>query len=435
MSVLKRTSRRTAIAALVTGGLLAGALTIVATSSYGDARPAAASGQPEQVAMQDTIVPGEQLQLAETGAKTVAVSVAAAAAKAGASQQVCAASDSRWVRVRFKELTLTGKDTVTITGSAGGKYTLKAINWQGKAFYTRALQGNCVTVKTAFASATSSYRIDAYQAGIAATVTVAAAGDICGSACNQTRPLVESMNPTAVITAGDNAYESGTLSEFNNSYNPQWGVFKSKTYPTPGNHEYITSNAKGYFDYFNGAGQNTGRAGERGKGYYSYDVGDWHFVALNSNIAKTASSAQVQWLRADLAASTKPCTAAYWHHSRFAAGNYSDNTAMQPFFQALYDYKADLVVSGHDHNYIRFAPSKPDGTLDAVNGVRQLLIGTGGRALYGAGGTTKATIEKKDYNTFGVGKLTLTATGYTAAFVPVAGRTFTDSVQGTCHAK
>jgi hypothetical protein len=433
MSVLKSTSRRTAIAALVTGGLLAGALTIVATSSYGDARPAAASVQPQQVAMQDTIVPGEQLQLAETGARTVAITVAAA--RAGATQQVCAAADSRWVRVRFKELTLTGKDTVTITGSAGGKYTLKATNWQGKAFYTRALQGNCVTVKTAFASAASSYRIDAYQAGIAATVTVAAAGDICGSACNQTRPLVESMNPTAVITAGDNAYESGSLSEYNNSYNPQWGVFKSKTFPTPGNHEYNTANAKGYFDYFNGAGQNTGRAGERGKGYYSFDVGDWHFVALNSNIAKTASSAQVQWLRADLAASTKPCTAAYWHHSRFAAGNYGDNTAMQPFFQALYDYKADLVVSGHDHNYIRFAPSKPDGTLDAANGVRQLLIGTGGRALYGAGGTTKATIEKKDYNTFGVDKLTLTATGYTAAFVPVAGRTFTDSVQGTCHAK
>ena len=311
----------------------------------------------------------------------------------------------------------------------------KAANWQGKAFYSRAFAGNCVTVKPTLTSPTSTYNIDSLQAGIAATVTVAAAGDICGSACNQTRPVVESMNPTAVITAGDNAYESGTLSEFNNSYNPQWGVFKSKTYPTPGNHEYNTSGAKGYFDYFNGVGQNTGRAGERGKGYYSYDVGDWHFVALNSNVAKTASSAQVQWLRADLAASTKPCTAAYWHHARFAAGNYSDNTSVQPFYQALYDYKADLVVSGHDHNYIRFAPSKPDGTKDAVNGVRQLLIGTGGRALYGSGGTTRATIEKKEYNTFGVGKLTLTATGYTAAFVPVAGRTFTDSVTGTCHAK
>lgn len=429
--MLNRPSRRTTIAAIVTGGLLAGGLTIVATSSYGDAdaRPVAASVETQQ----DTIVAGEQLQLAETGAKTVAVKTALA--KAGTSQQVCAASDSRWVRVRFKELTLIGKDTVTVTGSAGGKYTLKATKWQGKAFYTRAFQGNCVTVKPNFASSASSYRVDAYQAGILATVTVAAAGDICGSACNQTRPLVEAMNPAAVITAGDNAYESGTLSEYNNSYNPQWGVFKSKTFPTPGNHEYVTANAKGYFDYFNGVGQATGRAGDRTKGYYSYDVGDWHFVALNSNIAKTASSAQVQWLRADLAASTKPCTAAYWHHSRFAAGNYGDNTSVQPFFQALYDYKADLVVSGHDHNYIRFAPSKPDGTKDATNGVRQLLIGTGGRALYGAGGTTKATIEKKDYNTFGVGKLTLTATGYTAAFIPVAGRTFTDTVQGTCHPK
>jgi hypothetical protein len=429
MSALKTPSRRTAVAALVTGTLLAGALAVVATNSSDDARPVAAAVP----ATPDTIVPGEQLQLAETGAKTVAISTAAAA-KTGATQQVCAAPGDEWIRVRFKDLTLVGKDTVTVTGSRGGSYTLKATNWQGKAFYTRSFQGDCVSVKTSFAAA-SSYRIDAYQAGVLATVTVAAAGDICGSACNQTRPLVESMNPAAVITAGDNAYESGTLTEYNNSYNPQWGVFKSKTFPTPGNHEYNTSNAKGYFDYFNGVGQNTGRAGERGKGYYSFDVGDWHFVALNSNISKSASSTQVQWLRADLAASTKPCTAAYWHHSRFAAGNYGDNTAMQPFFQALYDYKADLVVSGHDHNYIRFAPSKPDGTKDTVNGVRQLLIGTGGRALYGAGGTTRATIEKKEYSTFGVGKLTLTATGYTAAFVPVAGRTFTDSVQGTCHAK
>ncbi|MEU4395315.1 metallophosphoesterase [Kribbella sp. NPDC023855] len=428
MSVLKRPSRRTAIAALITGGLLAGGLTTVATVSYGDARPAAAALQPQP----DTIVPGEQLQLAEAGAKTVAVN--AAAAKAG-SQQICADADSRWVRLRFKELSLTGKDTVTVTGSRGGSSTLKATNWWGKAFYTRALQGNCVTVTPSFASSASSYRVDAYQAGTLATVVVAAAGDICGSACNQTRPVVENMNPTAVITAGDNAYDSGTLSEFNTKYHPQWGVFKSKTFPTPGNHEYYTSGANGYFDYFNGVGQNTGRAGDRSKGYYSFDVGDWHFVALNSNIAKTSTSTQVQWLRADLAASTKPCTAAYWHHSRFAAGNYSDNTSVQPFFQALYDYKADLVISGHDHNYIRFAPSKPDGTRDTVNGVRQLLIGTGGKGLYGSGGTTRATIEAKNYSTFGVGKLTLTATGYTADFVPVAGRTFTDTVQGTCHPK
>ena len=429
MSELKHPSRRTVLTGLLSGALVAGTLVAI---SYGDRSPAAAVGQPQQDLTQ--IVPGEQLQLAEPGATTSRVSTAAA--KTGGSQQICAAQqDAKWVRVRFNTLALTGTDSVTVTGSEGGRYTFKAANWPGKAFYSRAFAGNCVSVKPTFAAPTSSYSIDSFQAGITATVTVAAAGDICGSACNQTRPLVENMNPTAVITAGDNAYESGTLSEYNNNYNPQWGVFKSKTYPTPGNHEYNTSAAKGYFDYFNGVGQNTGRAGERGKGYYSYDVGDWHFVALNSNISRTSTSAQVQWLRADLAASTKPCTAAYWHHSRFAAGNYSDNTSVQPFFQALYDYKADLVISGHDHNYIRFAPSKPDGTADAANGVRQLLIGTGGRALYGSGGTTRATIEKKEYNTFGVGKLTLTATGYTAAFVPVAGRTFTDSVTGTCHAK
>jgi hypothetical protein len=435
MSVLKKLSRRS-VAGLAAGILLAAGLTTIATVSYGD-DDAAQVAATVQVPVQSPVAT-EQLQLTESGVRTVQVETGAAA-KAAGKQEVCAEPDAQWLRIRFADLSLAGKDSVTVTGSTGTKYTVTATNWRGKAFYTRAFAGRCVTLTSSFASAGSSYAVDSYQSGIqplpAATVTVAAAGDICGSACNQTRPLVESMNPTAVITAGDNAYESGTLSEFNNSYHPQWGVFKSKTYPSPGNHEYITANAKGYFDYFNGVGQDTGRAGDRDKGYYSYDVGDWHFVALNSNIARTATSAQVQWLRADLAASTKPCTAAYWHHSRFAAGNYSDNTSVQPFFQALYDYKADLVISGHDHNYIRFAPSKPDGTKDAVNGVRQFLIGTGGRALYGSGGTTKATIEKKDYTTFGVGKLTLTATSYQVDFVPVAGRTFTDTIQGTCHAK
>lgn len=400
---------------VIAGSLLAAGLTTVA----------AATEDGDLTIPVPPVVTAEREQLAEAGTTSAAVKQEPG--------RVCAEPGARWLRVRFAELTLYGSDKIVLAG----RHTLTGKNWPGKAFHTRAFPGRCVTVTPRLADPRSRYTIDAYQSGTQplteATVTVAAAGDICGSACNQTAPLVNAMNPTAVVLAGDNAYESGTLSEYNNKYHPNWGAFKSKTRPSPGNHEYQTSGASGYFDYFNGVGNNTGPAGERGKGYYSFDVGDWHFIALNSNIARTATSTQVQWLRNDLTANTKPCTAAYWHHSRFAAGNYSDNTSMTPIFQALYDHKADLVISGHDHNYIRFAPSRPDGTRDPTNGVRQLLIGTGGRTLYGSGGSTVATIERSNYNTFGVGKLTLTATGYTANFVPVAGRTFTDTISGTCH--
>ncbi|WP_328991165.1 metallophosphoesterase [Kribbella sp. NBC_01245] len=433
MSELKLPSRRSILIGVTVGAVLAGAATSVATASKEE--------QPQQdkpIAVSSTEgvpVPGQRLQLSEKGAR--AGTFAAAAKSAAGVQRLCAQQDARWLRVRFAKLDLAGSDRVTVVGAAGGKTVLTATNWRGEAFYTKAFPGRCVTVTPSFANQSSQYVVDAYQDGAMplpeATVVVAAAGDICGSACNQTRPVVTNINPAAVITAGDNAYDSGTLSEYNNKYHPQWGAFKSKTYPSAGNHEYQTSGASGYFDYFNGVGQATGRAGARGKGYYSVDIGDWHFIALNSNISKSTGSTQEQWLRADLAANTKPCVAAYWHHPRFSAGNYSDNTSIRPFFQALYDYKADLIINGHDHNYIRFAPSRPDGTKDTVNGVRQLLIGTGGKSLYGSGGSTVATIEKKEYSTFGVGKLTLTATGYTADFVPVAGRTFTDTVTGTCH--
>lgn len=259
------------------------------------------------------------------------------------------------------------------------------------------------------------------------TVIVAAVGDMCGSACDQTAKLVEAMNPTAVITAGDNAYSSGTLSEYRTKYDPYWGKFKDKTYPSPGNHEYETTGAAGYFDYY-GA-----KAGQRGKGFYSVNIGDWHMVALNSNISMSAGSEQEKWLRADLAANTKPCTAAYWHHPLFSRGDHGDNTKSKPVFQALYDNKADLVIVGHDHNYERFAPARPDGTKDVVNGVRQLVIGTGGTGLRPFANSTKGPSEVGNAKTLGVGKLTLTSTGYTAEFIPVSGSTFRDSVSGDCH--
>ncbi|MBM7772286.1 hypothetical protein JOD54_002490 [Actinokineospora baliensis] len=272
------------------------------------------------------------------------------------------------------------------------------------------------------------------QQPAAAEVVVVGAGDICGSNCKQTADLVKAANPAAVFTTGDNAYENGSLSDYRTYYEPAWGQFRSLIKPTPGNHEYQTSGAAGYWDYFNGAGNNTGPAGERGKGYYSWDVGDWHFVALNSNITMSAGSAQEVWLRNDLKSTAKPCTAAYFHHPLFTRGSHSPTTAARPLWQALYDNKADLILNGHDHNYQRYAPQRPDGTADATNGIRQVLVGTGGRAFY-TFSRTMPNIEASNDNTYGILKLTLSATGYRGQFVPVAGRTFTDDFSGSCKPK
>lgn len=354
---------------------------------------------------------------------------AAAPADIRSVHQICG-DGAKWLRLHVTSLSLADGDSVTLTGSAGGSYTLTGRNWAGKPFHTRSFEGSCVTVTPSLKSPSSSYSFGGYETGTqalaAATVTVAAVGDICGSNCDRTADVIEAMNPNALIMPGDLAYESGTLSEFNNNYDPYYGQFKNISYPSPGNHEYQTSGAAGYFDYW-GA-----RAGERGKGYYSFDVGDWHFVALNSNIARGAGSAQEQWLRTDLTANTKPCTAAYWHHPRFSRGSHGDDTSVTPLYQALYDHRADLLIVGHDHNYQRFAMARPNGTTDTVNGIRQLLIGTGGRGFYSFDSTPAAVVEASNANTFGVGKLTLTATTYRADFVPVAGSTYTDSVTGTC---
>ncbi|QXV57616.1 metallophosphoesterase [Amycolatopsis sp. TNS106] len=412
----RRWRRRTL--AVATATLAAGAFLVAAQPQAGGAAPFAAPEVADQVP-----------QLTEAGVTAGAASVSGAGASNLATRSVCAPG-AQWLRVRFTELSLRGEDSVTLTGSHAGAFTLTARNWPGKAFHTRAFEGDCVRVSAALSDPASRFAIDAYQAGdrplASATTTVAAVGDVCGSSCNQTAPLIENMNPQALILAGDNAYNSGTLSEYRNTYDPHYGKFKAITYPTPGNHEYNTSGASGYFDYF-GA-----RAGERGKGYYSFDVGDWHFVALNSNITRSTGSAQETWLKNDLAASTKPCTAAFFHHPRFSRGSHGDDTSVRPFFQALYDAKADLIVVGHDHNYQRYAPSRPDGTRDDVNGVRELLIGTGGRGYYNFDQSSAAVQEAGNTNTFGVGKLTLSATDYRSDFVPVSGRTFTDTATGKC---
>ncbi|MEV6521431.1 metallophosphoesterase [Longispora sp. NPDC051575] len=417
-----RTTRRTTLAAALGCALaLATVLTVASTSAATGPRPdLAAMAAPE---------PADQTpQLAEPN--TVTGRAAVTGAPGAAPRTVCH-QGARWLRLRFTELSLRGADSVTVTGTAGGGHTFTAANWPGRAFTTQAFGGDCVQVSPQLTDPGSRFAVDSYQAGATsltdASVTVAAVGDLCGSSCNQTAALVTAMNPAALILAGDIAYDSGSTSDFNNKYDPYYGKFKSITYPSPGNHEYKTSGASGYFGYFGT------RAKPAGLSYYSFDVGDWHFVSLNSNIDMGTSSAQTTWLKNDLAANTKPCTAAYWHHPRFSGSSHGDQTAVNPLYTALYNARADLVVVGHDHNYQRFAPSKPDGTRDDVNGIRQLLIGTGGTGTYSLDSNTAAVREKGDANTFGVGKLTLSATGYKADFVPVAGRTFTDTVSGTCH--
>ncbi|MFE2754575.1 DNRLRE domain-containing protein [Actinosynnema sp. NPDC059335] len=253
-------------------------------------------------------------------------------------------------------------------------------------------------------------------------------GDIAnsGSGDTATAALLDGI-PGTVFTTGDNVYDSGTASEFATYYDPTWGRHKARTRPSPGNHDYGTGGAAGYYDYF-GA-----QAGPSGRGYYSYDLGNWHIVSLNSNIGTAAGSAQEQWLRADLAASTKPCTAAYWHHPLFTSGaNHAPSTATRPLFQALYDHNADVVIFGHNHQYERFAPQNPSGGLDTTRGIRTFVAGMGGASHYGFG-TIRPNSEVRNSTAYGVLKLTLRSTGFDWQFVPVAGQTFTDSGSTACH--
>ena len=260
------------------------------------------------------------------------------------------------------------------------------------------------------------------------------AGDIasCSSTGDEaTATLLDGIAGT-VITLGDNAYDNGTASEFANCYGPSWGRHLARTMPSAGNHEYNTLNATGYYGYFGTA------AGDPSKGYYSYDLGAWHIIVLNSNsscttISCAAGSAQDTWLRADLAAHTNVCTLAYWHHPRFNSGaSHGNNTAVAPFWDALYQYGADVILNGHEHVYERFAPQTPAGVADPAAGIRQFTVGTGGRSHY-TFGTIQPNSEVRDGTSYGVLKLTLHATSYDWQFVPVAGATFTDSGTGSCH--
>jgi hypothetical protein len=256
------------------------------------------------------------------------------------------------------------------------------------------------------------------------------AGDIASCTSNgdeATALLLDQISGT-VFTLGDNAYQNGTLAEFNNCYNPTWGRHKNRTMPVAGNHEYNTAGASGYFDYFGAV------AGDRSKGYYSFNLGSWHIIVLNSNCSNVggcgAGSTQEQWLRADLAANSTQCTLAMWHHPLFASG--ASSTRSLPLWNALYDFNADLILNGHAHVYERFGPQNPAGKLDTARGIREIIVGSGG---IGHGSTTTFAPNSEVYNgnTFGVIKLTLKSDRYDWQFVPEAGKTFTDSGSTLCH--
>jgi hypothetical protein len=264
---------------------------------------------------------------------------------------------------------------------------------------------------------------------------VAAAGDIAcaaganpGRSCQQkavSDAIVADVGVTAVLTLGDNQYDQGTARAYRDSYDKSWGRFKPKTHPVPGNHEYQTANAAGYYDYFGSL------AGPRGKGYYSYDIGGWHFIALNSEISTTSKSDQLSWLKADLNAHPAKCVAAYWHRPRWSTGSeHGDDRKVAPLVQALYDANADLVLSGHDHDYERFRPLNPAGKPDSRRGIVQIVSGLGGKSHYVVSG--RSTTAAKSDTAYGYSRLVLHATSAEITFEPAVG-TYRDSFTLNCH--
>ena len=248
-----------------------------------------------------------------------------------------------------------------------------------------------------------------------------------------TSGLLLRTNLAAVLTLGDNQYDDGTLSEFQRSYDPTWGRVKGITRPSPGNHEYRSSNANGYFSYFGPA------AGDPASGYYAFQIGSWKLFSLNSNCDPPPSgvgqcaegSPQLQWLESELRGSANTCVLAYWHHPRFSSTSRYPTEAVTPMWSTLDRYGAELVLSGHAHNYERFAPQATDGT-SRPDGIREIIVGTGGKSLYGFGAPARNSEVRWDGG-FGILELALAPEGYAWRFVPADGASFTDSGAARCH--
>lgn len=273
----------------------------------------------------------------------------------------------------------------------------------------------------------------AHRASETPPLVVVAAGDVAPPAINQnerTAKLVESLSPVAVLVAGDTQYDQGLAVEYEAGYAPTWGRFLDKTWAAPGNHEY-KSGAQGYFDYF-GA-----RAGPDRRGYYSVDVGDWHVISLNTGHlcasgACAEGSAQYEWLKADLAGTTKKCVVAFFHHPRFTDGHHGDFTPVDPLWRLLASHNVELVINGHEHLYERFAPMNADGQL-TPDGTTEVVVGTGGITMAPPGHGAQRSVARQ-HTAWGVLKLSLWPTRWQAEFLSVpGGEVFSDSFGGVCR--
>ncbi len=285
------------------------------------------------------------------------------------------------------------------------------------------------------------------SAAASADPVIAAAGDIACDLLPSAKPeaddggpnvchmgatakLIAGLHPAAVLTLGDEQYADGSLDQFKNGYEKTWGAFKSITRPAPGNHEYHTPGAAGYFEYFGAS------AGDPAKGYYSFDLGGWHLIALNANCKQAggcgADSPEVQWLAHDLAGHHAACTLAYWHQPRFSSGPHHSDPTYDAFWRALYAAHTDLVLNGHDHDYERFSPQSPDAKPDPSLGIMEIVAGTGGRSHYKIGNIEPNSVVSNGV-TYGVLAITLHPHGFDWRFIPEPGSTFADSGSQACH--
>ncbi len=263
------------------------------------------------------------------------------------------------------------------------------------------------------------------------------AGDIgeCGTgeAAATARVIrrVVGEHPDAIVfTAGDNAYPNGSSSDFQRCFDPWWGRFLDRSRPAAGNHDWHTPDAAGYRAYY---GE---RAGTKSRTWYAFDAGRWRVIVLDSDCGEVGgcrpSSRQGRWLAGELASHPAACTLAIWHHARFSSGPHGNQTATAPLFDALYAAGADVVVSGHDHDYERFAPQDPAGRRDSARGIREFVVGTGGGHLYQVA-TVKRNSQVRENATFGVIVLELREGSYAWRFEPAGNGTFTDAGTGSCH--
>jgi acid phosphatase type 7 len=291
----------------------------------------------------------------------------------------------------------------------------------------------------AVCAAAANHRLTKTNKGAALAASPApvllAAGDIANckmiAGAEATAKIIEA-NPGTVAAIGDLALENGSAADFADCYAKTWGAFKSRTRPVPGNHEFHSGGATPYFQYFGAA------AGDPSKGYYSYQLGAWHIIAINGECKDLggcqAGSAEEKWLRADLKVHPAACTLAYWHEPLFSSGaKHGDNPAYRDFWRDLYAANATIVLNGHDHDYERFAPQTPNGQADPKRGIREFVVGTGGNHERDFSATPQPNSQVRITDTFGVLKLTLHPHSYDWQFIPQAGETSHDSGTDTCH--